>query len=213
VGERWNTGRTEAFSDGVFAIAATLLVFDLNLPEHAFGDIWGGFAHEWPSYLAFVTSFITIGAVWLAHHGIFVRLRYVDQRTMRLNLLLLLVVCFLPFPTRVAGEAIRNTSAERGAVIVYGATLLATVGLIAALWTGIARHRELLRPEVSEAEVARITSGVLSNCGFYLGAIVLALFVPRVAFFLYLVIAVVGLLRTGGDDDVRADDELATGAG
>jgi uncharacterized membrane protein len=211
VRERWDTGRTEAFSDGILAIAATLLVFDLNVPESMFHDIWGGFAHQWPSYLAFITSFITIGAIWLAHHGIFGRLRYVDQLTMRLNLLLLLVVCLLPFPTRVVGEAIRSKGAERGAVIVYGATLLAAAGLMAALWATIVRRRELLKPEVSEAEIARITAAVTPNFGFYIGAIVLAVFLPRAGAFSYFVIALVGLLRTRGGDDVPEEDALPAG--
>jgi TMEM175 potassium channel family protein len=69
----WGTGRTEAFSDGVFAIAITLLVLDLSVPETAFGDLWRGILHEWPAYFDFVTSFVTIGAIWLGHHGIFRR--------------------------------------------------------------------------------------------------------------------------------------------
>ncbi|HVN61062.1 MAG TPA: TMEM175 family protein, partial [Gaiellaceae bacterium] len=64
---RWGTGRIESFSDGVFAIALTLLVFDLAVPASSFDDLWRGIAHEWPSYLAYLTSFITIGGLWMAH--------------------------------------------------------------------------------------------------------------------------------------------------
>lgn len=160
-------------------------------------------------YLAFVTSFITIGAVWLAHHGIFRRLRFVNRRAMRVNLLLLLVVSFLPFPTRVVGETLRSTSAERGAVIVYGATLLATAALMAALWASIAGDRRLLKPEVTEAQIARVTAAVTPNFGFYGAAIVLALFAPRVAAFSYFAIALVGLLRTHGEDDLPVEDAIA----
>jgi hypothetical protein len=76
VGNRWDTGRTEAFSDGVFAIAITLLVLDIRVPESEFNHLWHGIAHQWPSYLGYATSFVTIGGIWLAHHGIFRRLRY-----------------------------------------------------------------------------------------------------------------------------------------
>jgi uncharacterized membrane protein len=72
---RWETGRTEAFSDGVFAIAITLLVLEIAVPESAFDDLWHGIAHQWPAYLGYVTSLLTIGGIWLAHHGIFRRLQ------------------------------------------------------------------------------------------------------------------------------------------
>ena len=64
----------EAFSDGVFAIAITLLILEISVPESAFEDLWSGIAHQWPAYLAYVTSFLTIGGIWAAHHGIFRRL-------------------------------------------------------------------------------------------------------------------------------------------
>ena len=71
----WSTNRLEAFSDGVFAIAITLLILEVSVPESDFDDLWRGIADQWPSYLAYVTSFITIGWIWMVHHGIFRRLR------------------------------------------------------------------------------------------------------------------------------------------
>ena len=79
---RWAGSRTEAFSDGVFAIAVTLLVLDLHVPESAMNDLLHGIVHQWPNYLAYATSFITIGGIWLAHHAIFRRLRYVNTQVM-----------------------------------------------------------------------------------------------------------------------------------
>jgi len=73
--------------------------------------------HQWPAYLAYVTSFVTIGGYWLAHHGIFRRLQYANDDVVRLNLLLLMAVAFLPFPTRLLAEAVRDEDAERAAVI------------------------------------------------------------------------------------------------
>jgi uncharacterized membrane protein len=75
VGSRWGTGRIEAFSDGVFSIAITLLVLDIAIPASALGAPWYGIAHQWPSYLAYVTSFVTIGGLWMVHHGIFRQLQ------------------------------------------------------------------------------------------------------------------------------------------
>jgi uncharacterized membrane protein len=122
------------FSDGVFAIAVTLLVLDLHVPESDLNDLWHGIVHQWPNYLAYATSFITIGGIWLAHHAIFRRLRYVNTQVMRLNLLLLMTVSFPPFPTGLAAQAIRDTNAERVAVIFYGTSLLLVSVVLAALW-------------------------------------------------------------------------------
>lgn len=71
---RWDTSRIEAFSDGVFAIAITLLVLDIDVPASAYQHLFRGFADQWPAYLAFATSFVTIGGIWMLHHAVFRRL-------------------------------------------------------------------------------------------------------------------------------------------
>jgi uncharacterized membrane protein len=197
---RWQTGRTEAFSDGVFAIAITLLVLDIRVPESDFDNLWRGIVHQWPAYLGYVTSFLTIGGIWLAHHGVFRRLRYANNRVMRINLLLLMAVSFLPYPTRLVAEAIRSDSAERTAVIFYGLNLLAISALFGALWGTVAHDRTLLKPDVSQAEVKAILAAATPNVGFYIGATVLAILAPKVAAVGYLVIAIVVVLRTRGDE-------------
>jgi uncharacterized membrane protein len=132
MGDRWGTGRLEAFSDGVFAIAITLLVLEISVPESDFDDLWKGIADQWPSYLGYATSFLTVGGLWLIHHGIFRRLASADVMVMRLNILLLMLVSFLPFPTKLVAEAIDLTSAERAAVIFYGLVLLAISVVLSA---------------------------------------------------------------------------------
>jgi uncharacterized membrane protein len=96
-------GRMESFSDGVFAFAATLLVVDLAL--HPPGTALQQVVHAWPSFVAYIVSFLTIGTAWLAHTGLTDRLVRTDPLFLRLNLLLLLVVVFLPFPTRLIADA------------------------------------------------------------------------------------------------------------
>jgi uncharacterized membrane protein len=199
MGDRWGTGRIEAFSDGVFAIAITLLVLEIGVPEAAFDNLWRGIADQWPAYLAYATSFITIGGIWLVHHGIFRRLRYANSWVMRINLALLMAVSFLPFPTKLLAEAIHETDAERAAVIFYGAILLVISLLLSALWGVVAHNRDLLEPEVSEQEIGAMLIATTPNLGFYLGVIVLAVFAPRVAAFGYLVVAVIAVLRAHGD--------------
>jgi len=200
VTRRWETGRTEAFSDGVFAIAITLLVLDLAVPESAFHDLWHGIGHEWPGYLGYATSFLTIGAIWLGHHGIFRRLRYANGPVIRINLLLLMAVAFLPFPTRLVAEAIRNSDAERAAVVFYGISLFVTSALISALWGAILRDRKLLKPDVSDQEINAVTLAATPNTAAFLGAILLAIIVPKVAAFGYLVIAVIAVFRARGEE-------------
>jgi uncharacterized membrane protein len=200
VGDRWDTGRTEAFSDGVFAIAITLLVLEIGIPASEFDDLWSAIFHEWPAYLGYATSFLTIGGLWLAHHGIFRRLRYANNAVMRINLLLLMAVAFLPFPTRLVAEAIRDKSAERAAAIFYGACLLAIAVLFSALWAAVARDRRLLKPEVTDEEVNSILIASSPSIGFYAGAIALAIVAPRVAAIGYLLIAVLSVLRVRGDE-------------
>ena len=146
VENRWGTNRLEAFSDGVLAIAITLLVLDIHVPPSAFDNLWRGIIDQWPSYLAYATSFITIGSLWLAHHAMFRRLQSANQRVMQVNLLLLMAVVFLPFPTRLLAEAIHNEDAERAAVIFYGLSLLVIQILLSALWAIVARDRSLLQP-------------------------------------------------------------------
>jgi uncharacterized membrane protein len=199
VAERWDTGRTEAFSDGVLAIAITLLVLDLSVPASEFHDLWRGILGEWPAYLAYVTSFLTIGAIWLRHHGIFGRLAYVDRRLMTLNLLLLMAVSFLPFPTRLMAEAIRDEDAERAAVVFYGLCLLVIASLVGALWATAARDRDLLRPELDEVQIEAILIATTPSIGSYVVATIVALALPYVAAVGYLLIAIFLVLHVRGD--------------
>jgi uncharacterized membrane protein len=122
--QRWDKNRVETFSDGVFAIAITLLVLDIRVPPglHHLGQ---ELEHEWTSYLAYVTSFLTVGGVWIAHHRACRGVRFFDSAMMRLNLLLLMATAFLPFPTGVLAEALRAPEhTTETAVFLYGATVL-----------------------------------------------------------------------------------------
>ena len=117
---------------------------------------------------------------------------------MRLNILLLMLVVS-PFPTKLVAEAIDLTSAERAAVIFYGLVLLAISVVISALWRYVAAHRDLLKPDVTDEDVAAMTLLTAPNMGFYVVVVLLALLAPAVAAFGYLAIAVIALFRTRGD--------------
>ena len=152
---RWSTVRVEAFSDGVLAIAITLLVLEVDIDPSGFEHLWRALADEWPSYLAYVTSFLTVGGVWIAHHALFSRLAYIDPVLMRLNLLLLMTVAFLPFPTALMADALRGSDdTERAAVIVYGG-VAAVIELLIATASRYAAARPDCWPRARAAAADR----------------------------------------------------------
>ena len=118
---------------------------------------------------------------------------------MVINLLLLMAVAFLPFPTKLMAETLHTSGPDRPAAIFSGASLLATSLLISALWGSVALDRSLLKNQVSDKEFNAILQATTPSIGFYGVVIVLAIFVPQVAPFGYLVIAAVAVLRARGD--------------
>ncbi|MCB1290362.1 TMEM175 family protein [Mycolicibacterium sp.] len=203
---RWKTGRLEAFSDGVFAIAITLLVLEMDMPDSGFEHLWKGIAGQWPSYLAYATSFLTIGVTWLHHHLIFRRTAWLDSMVMRLNMLVLMLIAFLPFPTMLMARTLDKTDdAERVAVVFYGIVLLAIAMTMVAIWSQAAR-RELLEPNVTGPEVravARLTRPVVIYTVAVLG---ISFFAPKAAVFGYLLVALVALFREHGEIYDSAED-------
>ena len=180
-------GRLEAFSDGVFSIAATLLVLDIAI--HPPGTPWEQVLHAWPAYLAYVVSFLTIGAAWLVHTALTDSLERTDSVFLRLNLVLLLVVAFLPFPTRLVAEALHHVESERVAITLYGPTLLA-IRLLGYALDAYARREHLYKPQGEDAELRRENHQVVPVTIGYLIAIGIGLIAPRVAVALYFGLAV-----------------------
>ncbi len=192
--DRFESGRIEAFSDAVFSIAATLLVLEIAVPESGFDDLWQGIVDQWPSYLAYATSFLTIGALWLAHHALFRRSEYVDAVVVRINLLLLMAVAFLPFPTRLVAEAIDATQAERAAVLFYGATLFAVSALFTVMGRYLVSRKELVVEGRAE-EIEALNARLAPSLGFYAAILALAVVAPAAAAFGFLAIALLAVLR------------------
>jgi uncharacterized membrane protein len=196
------TGRLEAFSDGVFAIAITLLVLDIAVPVGAGAHLLRSVAHLWPSYLGYVVSFSTIGAIWLGHNAITDYLDRADAVFMRLNLLLLLVVAFLPFPTKLFADFIGEGRPERVATNVYGISLLVASTLLLVLWR-YAVHARLVRPDTADEEVQLLTQRLTPGLAGYLVLIVVGFFAPLVAAVGYLAIAVFFILPIRLHDIIR----------
>jgi uncharacterized membrane protein len=181
------TDRLAAFSDGVFSIAATLLVLDIAV--HPPGTPLQQVLHAWPAYLAYVVSFLTIGAAWLVHTTLTGRLARSDPIFLEINLLVLLVVAFLPFPTRLVTDALHNAGAERVAVTVYGLTLLA-IRILGSALDAYARRGHLYSPQGDGDEVQGPRRRLLPVVIGYVIAILIGLVLPGVAVALYFGIAV-----------------------
>jgi uncharacterized membrane protein len=157
-GPGMSVGRLEAFSDGVLAIVITLLILEIHVPvpsEHP-GQLGHELAKQWPHYVSFLLSFLVVGIIWLNHHATFNLLARTDHRMQVLNLLLLLPVTVLPWPTDLlATYAVEGTNAEqRIAVLVYGLTSTAMAVAFNVLWHYLRRHTELHKPHVSEELLA-----------------------------------------------------------
>lgn len=196
------TGRLEAFSDGVFAIAVTLLVLDIAVPAGAGAHLARSVAGLWPSYLGYVVSFSTIGAIWLGHSAITEYLERADAVFMRLNLLLLLVVAFLPFTTRLFADFIGEDKPERVAANIYGISLLVASTLLLVLWR-YAVHARLVRPDAADQEIQLLTQRLTPGLAGYLVLIIVGLFAPIAAAVGYLAIAVFFILPIRLHDIIR----------
>ena len=178
-------GRLEAFSDAVFAIAITLIVLELGVSARGEKDLLAAILHQWPSYLAFVTSFMTIGVIWLQHSGITGALRAADVTLYRINLVVLLLVSFLPFPTKLVGEFIGERHQERVAVVFYGLTLLALALALTGFVRYAAERHRLVKDEI-EAHVVEAALTHQPSFALYGIGIVTGLVLPTVGVVFYL---------------------------
>jgi uncharacterized membrane protein len=140
-----NSGRAEAFSDGVFAVAITLLIFNL-LPIGQGKLTYRMLGGAWPQYAAYVVSFLTIGIMWMNHHTLFGHVRLIDRPLLVLNLLLLMGVVAIPFPTALVAEHLTGKYKAGGsaAAVIYGIVMIVISLFYNAIWEYLVRHAEAL---------------------------------------------------------------------
>jgi uncharacterized membrane protein len=153
-----DTGRLEAFSDGVFSIAITLLVLEISVP-HVEGSqsLWSALGKQWPSYAAYVVSFLVIGIMWANHHTLFSFIRLVDRKLLFLNLMILMVVALIPWPTNLVADYLDTGGSQaKTAVAVYSLVNVAMAGAFTLFWWYATGHPELLHEDV-DAKAARAT--------------------------------------------------------
>ena len=148
-----SSARVESFSDAVFAIAITLLVLDIRQPVET-GPLWHAVLRQWPSFLAYALSFLLIGVVWVNHHLVFHLIARVDMAVLWYNLLLLLVVAFMPYPTALLADTLISNHGETTAAVIYGAALIVVGAFFNLTWLHASRNHRLLHPD-TPPEVVR----------------------------------------------------------
>ena len=165
--------RLEAFSDGVFAIAITLLVLTIPAPND-YHHLGSELADRWPAYAAYLVSFAVIGIMWVNHHTIFGHFARVDRNLIYLNLALLATIVFIPYPTGIFGDALQRGAGERVAAVFYSVTMTVNAVAWSSLWLYASAHRRLLETTFPEAQ--RTTATVLFTIGtlFYVATILVA---------------------------------------
>lgn len=169
------TGRLEAFSDGVFAVAITLLVLNIKIPGLDLppgqlpndNDLWRTLGNEWPMLAAYATSFATIGIMWLNHHRLFVHIKRTNTVLMLLNLLLLLIIVFIPVPTALLAEYLVSPDLHTAAVVFAGTCFLMAC-FFNLLWRYASYHNRLLGKNVDPQSVAAISRQYLFGPVLYL---------------------------------------------
>lgn len=150
------SGRVEAFSDGVFAIAITLLVLEIKVPDGARDHLWSALGTMWPSYAAYVVTFLVIGIMWINHHTVFSYIAHVDRKLLFLNLVLLMGVAALPWPAALMASYLRDGNASHVAAAVYSLFMVFHALTFQAMWWHLTKTGHLFDERV-DVEAARAT--------------------------------------------------------
>jgi uncharacterized membrane protein len=193
-----STNRLETFADGVFAIAATLLILEIQLPG---GDVGQGLRELWPSYFAYALSFLSIGIMWVNHHVVLSFIRKADRIFLFINLFLLMAIAFVPFPTAVFADHIEKEGA-REAAVAYGLTFVVIAVFFQFFWQYA--YRRLLRPDADRREVSGINRSYLPGVPMYVVATLVALVSATAALALFAAIALVYVSASIWGDEAAA---------
>jgi uncharacterized membrane protein len=193
------TNRLEAFSDGVFAIAITLLVLEIHVPEDPKQGLAKALLEQWPTYASYVVSFFVIGIIWINHHAVFDHLLRVDRAVLFLNLLLLFWIALLPWPTNVLATYMRHGGAdERVAAVLYTGVMTLMGASFGALWGYAAHHRQLLGDSLSNEEIRSRTRRFTIGTPVYALAMLVGLVSAVACLVINALLAVYYALPAGG---------------
>lgn len=181
------TERLQTLADGIFAIALTLLVLSLPVPKgshHLTGDL----VRQWPFYAAYIVSFVTVAIVWINHHALMDGVARADRTLMELNLLLLLFVALVPWPTGLLAEYLRDGGQSAAAAVTYGIVMMLMAASFTAIWLWLARSEDLIHPELRSRVPLALRRSAVGPAVYLLGTL-LALLSAAVAFALFALVA------------------------
>jgi uncharacterized membrane protein len=171
-------GRVEAFSDGVFAVATTLLIFNVQIDKSAPGGLMAALLAAWPKYAAYVASFLTIGVMFMNHHGLFERIVRLDRALSFLNLLLLMAIVFIPFSTAELGANILVPRDANTAASLYAVNASVIAIFFGAVWSYALWHPHLLTPDLDRQAALRAWPRFSIGSVVYLACIPIGQFSP-----------------------------------
>jgi uncharacterized membrane protein len=188
------TRRIESFADGVFSIAATLLIIDVSVSARG-GALGHAILHHWPAYAAYAVSFMTIGVMWLNHHTCMRQIGRSDRAFVVINLLLLMCIAFFPFPTRLVAQHLYDPGL-RAAALTYGATGTATAICFGVFWFYAASGRRLIDDHADQRTVSGISRSYIPGAPLYATATLVAFWSPTASVTLFAAIAVFYVLES-----------------
>ncbi|MBI2617537.1 DUF1211 domain-containing protein [Candidatus Gottesmanbacteria bacterium] len=196
--------RLNAFSDGVFAIAITLLVLGIAVPEvmpgpHLNEELTNRLIALFPKVLSFGISFTIIGIFWFGHHLLFQYIKKIDRNLIWLNIFLLMVISFIPFPAALLGEY----GYAQPAILIYGLTLLIVGILFATIWWYAARKRNFIDDSLDDHMIKKALNIILLASMSYFIAIVVSFFNPFISLLIYVLIPILYIIPSPIDEFIK----------
>jgi len=193
-----DTGRLETFADGVMAIAITLLILEVHVPQTAGRSLGTALARQWPSYAGFLVSFLTIGIIWVNHHHMFKLIARSNHAFLMLNVVFLMTICVLPFPTALVADYVRNPDGRTVATVVYGGVMTAIAIMFNVVWRYAATNHRLMVPGISDEALAKMSRNYLVGPVVYGTATLVAFAEPYISLGVFAALAVYWLLPGTG---------------
>jgi uncharacterized membrane protein len=207
IGGRLGRNRLEAFSDGVMAIAITLLILDVratNVPEGQLGHV---LVENWPSYAAYALTFFVIGIMWVNHHYLFDRVGIVTRPLLFLNIFMLMSIAFLPFPTSLLSEYLRESDNGHVAAVAYAINMTVISLSFSLIWFHLSRHEHLLVKGATGADARSALRSGLGGGAVYAATILLAFVSAQACLIVWALLAVYWMVWRGQSPRVSRQAE------
>ena len=202
-----DTARLETFADGVLAIAITLLILEVRVPRVPGASLGSALSHQWPSYVGYLVSFLTIGVIWVNHHHMFRLIERTTHGFLMMNVVFLMTIAFLPWPTALVAGYVRDPDGRTVATVVYGLTMTAIAVMFNVVWRYASGRGKLLVPGLDPVAVARTRRDYLVGPVVYAAATLVALANPFLSLSVFAALAVYWLLPGTGPRPMTATDE------